>query len=593
MSNSQSPIQSEQQVNKRPLGHIKGTILESLQILFSEAFSQFLGRPVIAEVVKSKDVQFGDYQCNSSMKYAKEAKKSPHDVAKGVLENLKSSNLIEKVTIAGPGFINIRISQDAIFSLANQMSKSPSFGMKTRDPLRIIVDFSSPNTAKEMHVGHLRSTIIGDSLARVFEFLGHDVLRLNHIGDWGTSFGMLIAHIKDQPDYSNERVRSYELKDLMRLYKDSKKRFDEDAQFKKTAQLAVVDLQSGNQESKEIWEIICEISKKAYQEIYDLLGVRLEGRGESFYNDMLAECLRELEEKNLIIVSEGAKCLFVEGSDLPLMMQKSDGGFTYDTTDMAALLHRIRDEKANWIIYVVDMGQSLHFDLVFKASEKAGVLDQSKVRVDHVPFGLVLGADGKKFRTRSGETEKLVDLLQEAIKKAQEILEARNPEWSSQDRLRTASILGLGAVKYADLSCHRISDYTFSYERMLRFEGNTAAFIMYSYVRTQSIKRKIAEKKNYDFSLIEIKGLNTASECALALLIDQFSEVMESVVQELLPNRLTEYLYALSEQFNLFFRDCRVEGDVHEGERLALVDLTGRVLKQGLELLGIEVPEKM
>ncbi len=578
----------------RSCGHVQSTIPSLLQSLFSASFTQVAGFDVQADISRSK---VAEYQCNSALRLAKQMGIKPFEIAQKVVAQIKDSDLISKLEVAGPGFINITINPKYLSASVNKQLQSPTLGIDGGKQLRIIIDFSSPNTAKEMHVGHLRSTIIGDSLARTFEFLGHDVVRLNHIGDWGTAFGMLIAHIKSQEDFSLQKIEQSNLQELMRLYKESKKRFDEDPFFKKQSQMEVVALQGGDETSRKIWESICTISRNAYQEIYEMLGVHIQERGESFYNPYLSSVVQELEQKGLVTVSDGAKCIFVEGFEnrdgekMPLIVQKSDGGFNYDTTDMAAIFHRIRDEKADWLVYVTDMGQALHFDMIFKAAEKAKVLDLEKTRVDHVPFGLVLGSDGKKFKTRSGDTEKLVDLLNEAVERAEAILQTRNPDWPEAERKKIAHILGLGAVKYADLSCHRGGDYTFSYDRMLRFEGNTAAFIMYSYVRTQSIKRKIGTK--YKLDELKVTSLVEPNERALALQLAQFPEAIEAAAQELLPNRLTEYLYSLSEQFNLFFRDCRVEGDPNESSRLALVEATGRVLKQGLSLLGIDVPERM
>jgi arginyl-tRNA synthetase len=460
------------------------------------------------------------------------------------------------------------------------------------------VEFSSPNIAKELHVGHIRSTIIGDCLARLFEFLDQDVLRLNHLGDWGTQFGMLITYMKDFCPAVLTGETPTDLESLMKWYKASKKRFDEDAHFKNRAQKEVVLLQSGDKESMHAWKLICDVSRKGFQEIYDLMDVRLTERGESFYNPHLKEVVKELEQKGLVTISDGAKCVYLqgfqnrEGEPLPMIIQKSDGGYNYDTTDLAAIRHRIYVEKADRMIYVVDVGQSLHFQMVFAAAEKAGWLERAKVQVDHVGFGLVLGEDGKKFKTRSGETEKLIDLLTEAVDKARAILIERLPTINQNELEHLARVLGIGAVKYADLSSLRTKDYTFSYERMLRFEGNTAVFLLYAYVRINGIKRKIGADMDQILSG-HIINLQHPSEISLAVHLRRFGEVIEIMARELLPNRLTDYLYELSEKFNVFFRDCRVEGTPEEGSRLVLCELTARVLKQGLEILGLETVERM
>jgi len=462
----------------------------------------------------------------------------------------------------------------------------------------VIVEFSSPNVAKELHVGHIRSTIIGDCIARLFEFLGQDVLRLNHIGDWGTQFGMLITYMKDLHRAVLRGEEPTDLESLMKWYKASKKRFDEEPDFKTRAQREVVLLQSGDKEALHAWKLICDISRKGFQEIYDLMHVRLTERGESFYNPYLKDIVHEFEQKGLVTVSDGAKCVYLEGfknregEPLPLMIQKSDGGYNYDTTDLAAIRHRLKVEKADRLIYVVDAGQSLHFQMIFSAAEKVGWLDPSKAKADHVPFGLVLGADGKKFKTRSGETEKLIDLLTEAVDRARALVVERLPTADHREREHLAQVLGIGAVKYADLSSLRTKDYTFSYERMLRFEGNTAVFLLYAYVRINGIKRKTHADMSQVLSQSQI-AVHHPSEISLGIHLRRFGEILEMMARDLLPNRLTDYLFELAEKFNAFFRDCRVEGTPEEGSRLVLCELTSRVLKQGLEILGLETVERM
>ena len=560
------------------------------------AFPQLAHSPV--ELVQSTQDKFGHYQFNSAMKMAKELKMAPRAVAEAILAHVKSDHVIERMEIAGPGFINITLQPAFLAASVEEMLRNARLGVPALGAgKRMIIDFSSPNTAKEMHVGHLRSTIIGDCIARVFEFLEYDVLRLNHVGDWGTSFGMLIAYLKE---HEPQALTSQEttLQDLVRWYKAAKAQFDADPAFKRASQLEVVSLQGGDPSAKKTWELICTISSKAYQEIYDLLDIKLIDRGESFYNPVLAATVADYEKKGLVTISDGAKCIFLEGfknregETLPLMIQKSDGGYNYDTTDLAAIHHRIFDEKGDRLIYVTDQGQSTHFHMVFKAAEKAGYLAPQKVRVDHVGFGMVLGQDGKKFRTRSGETEKLIDLLEAAIQEAKKILHQRHPEIGKGDLDEEAKILGLGAIKYSDLSTHRMSDYLFSYEKMLRFEGNTAAFIMYSYVRVGGIKRKTGVDTNSLINKVQIT-LSHPSEILLALHLSQFKETIEQVAEDLLPNRLTDYLFTLAEKFNAFFRDCRVEGSPEQNSRLLLCEATARTLHKGLDLLGIKTLEKM
>lgn len=585
------------------------TLLETLNTQFQKAMQSALPEwdpqtPFPLDIAQSTQPQFGHYQCNSAMKLAKELGKKPRDIAAQIVEHVEKTthngtSLIEKMEIAGPGFINITLSPTYLAEKLHTILFNKHLGIELpKHKQKIIVEFSSPNTAKELHVGHLRSTIIGDCLARLFEFLGHDVLRLNHIGDWGTAFGMLIAYMRQNAPQVLAGSQQTDLKHLMSWYKKSKELFDANPEFKKVSQLEVVALQGGNPVALKAWEIICDISRKAYQEIYDLMDVKITERGESFYNPLLAETVSDLEKKGLVTLSDGAKCIFLEGfqnrdgTSLPLMVQKSDGGYNYDTTDMAAFRHRTLIEKADRIIIVTDAGQALHFQMIFQAAEKAGYLNRARMRVDHVPFGLVLGPDGKKFRTRSGETERLIDLLLTAIQKADQLLIERSPEMPEEERKELAKALGIGAVKYADLSSNRTSDYTFSYDRMLRFEGNTAAFLMYAYVRVAGIKRKVN-------SQLEIKDIKTPillehpSEIALAVHLAQFEEALDQVASDLMPNRLTDYLYGLAEKFNAFFRDCRVEGSPQQNSRLLICEAVALTMRQGLDILGVKAVEKM
>lgn len=584
------------------------TILEKLSDKFYHgiiaAYPEMKNQEIPLEVVQSTNDKFGHYQCNSAMKLAKQLKLKPRDIAESLISHIDRTTeegilFIADLAIAGPGFINITIANSFLTYFVNGMLKELHLGIPLpSQPQNIVIDFSAPNIAKEMHVGHLRSTIIGDSLARLFEFLGHSVLRLNHIGDWGTAFGMLIAYIKKEAPGVISGDEKTDLTSLVQWYKASKQRFDTDPDFKKISQLEVVALQSGDEQSRKAWKTICKISSDAYQEIYNLLDINITERGESFYNPMLADVVADLESKGLVTVSEGAKCIFLEGfqnregDSLPLMIQKSDGGYNYDTTDVAAMKYRVAHDLADRIIIVTDAGQAQHFRMIYQAAVLAGYLDPSKTRFDHVPFGLVLGADGKKFRTRSGETEKLIDLITKAIESAKNILNERSPEMPEEERESLSKALGIGAIKYADLSCHRTSDYTFSYDKMLKFEGNTAAFLMYAYVRVAGIKRKI----NCDMdTLLRTHSIHLAdpAEIALGIHLAQFGEALQQMSEDLLPNRLTEYLYALAEKFNAFFRDCRVEGTPEQNSRLLLCEAVARTMHQGLEILGLKTVERM
>lgn len=582
------------------------TIAQRLFVKIEEALEKAFGavlseqkQLLIPELTQSTQPQFGHYQCNNALKLAKELKQNPRTVAQAIIAELPSDGMIRKLEIAGPGFINITLSNEFLSNEIQLLLLDNHFGVaKSGHKRKVIVEFSSPNIAKELHVGHLRSTIIGDALARLFEFLDYDVLRLNHIGDWGTQFGMLIAYIKEYVPEFFEGKKTADLSQLMHWYRESKKLFDADPAFKKRAQLEVVSLQGGDEATLEAWEMICDISRRAFLEIYALLDIKIEERGESFYNPFLPIVIDDLEKKGLITVSDGAKCIFLEGfaardgTQLPMIVQKSDGGYNYDTTDMAAIRHRIEQEGAERIIIVTDAGQSLHFEMLKKAAEKAGYLDPRKVQFDHVPFGVVLGPDGKKFKTRSGDTEKLIDLIIEAISHAKAIFTERLPDASAQEIDELATILGVDAIKYADLSGHRLKDYMFSYERMLKLEGNTAAFLLYAYVRIQGIKRKVGKAIDPLLSTTKIAILEPA-EVALAIHLRRFGETLEAMGRDLLPNRLTEYLYELAETFNVFFRDCRVEGSEEENSRLLLCEATSRILSKGLEILGLKVLPRM
>lgn len=544
---------------------------------------------------------FGHYQCNSALRLSKVLKQNPRAIAQKIIDHMSvdDKKIFSHIEIAGPGFINFTLAPAFLSQELQKQLRDPLLGAsRPVKRQKIIVEFSSPNVAKELHVGHLRSTIIGDSLARLFEFLGHDVLRLNHVGDWGTQFGMLITYMKEHAPEVLKGEAETNLDSLMTWYRAAKKEFDANPDFKKRSQLQVVKLQSEDPEAMHAWKIICDISRKGFQEIYDLLNVKIIERGESFYNPYLKDVVQELEHKGLVEVSDGAKCIFLEGFQnregevMPLMVQKSDGGYNYDTTDLAAIRYRVFVDKAERIIILTDIGQSLHFQMIFAAAEKAGWLKRDHIQLDHVGFGLVLGLDGKKFKTRSGDTEKLIDLLTEAIDKARELVIERLPNVDREEIEQLAYALGIGAVKYSDLSSHRTKDYVFSYERMLRFEGNTAVFLLYAYVRINGIKRKTGVDMDQVLSQHQIE-LTHPSEIALGVHIRRFGEVLEMMARDLLPNRLTDYLYELAEKFNAFFRDCRVEGSAEQGPRLVLCELTARLLKQGLEILGLQTVSRM
>ncbi|NEP41581.1 MAG: arginine--tRNA ligase, partial [Okeania sp. SIO2H7] len=521
-----------------------------------------------------------------------------------IVKNLDIDDMCEAPEIAGPGFINLTLQPTYVEQRLKAIAPDRRLGIPpTPNPEQIVIDFSSPNIAKEMHVGHLRSTIIGDSLARVLQFQGNKILRLNHVGDWGTQFGMLITYLREAYPQALTTADALDLGDLVAFYRQAKKRFDENEDFKETSRQEVVRLQTGAEDSRRAWELLCEQSRREFQVIYDLLDIELAERGESFYNPMLPGILEELDKLGLLEENQGAKCVFVEGfvnkdgEPLPLIVQKSDGGYNYATTDLAALRHRIEKEGGKRLIYVTDAGQSNHFAQVWEVARKAGWIPDA-VEVVHVPFGLVLGEDGKKLKTRSGETVRLRDLLDEAVKRAREDLEGRLKEENRSETeefiARVSQAIGLNAVKYADLSQNRTSNYVFSFDKMLALQGNTAPYMLYAYVRIQGISRKGGidfEKLGADAKVLLEKG----EELALAKHLLQLPEIVDLVAADLLPNRLCQYLFELSQKFNQFYEFCPVldAKEPTRTSRLVLCDVTARTLKLGLSLLGISVLERM
>lgn len=555
-------------------------------------------------LVLASNPKFGDYQANVAMSLAKRLKDKPRAIAEKIVAHLEVMDLCEPPEIAGPGFINLRLQGIYLETQLKAIEGDERLGVTlVKESQRAIVDFSSPNIAKEMHVGHLRSTIIGDSIARVLEFVGHTVLRLNHVGDWGTQFGMLITHLREACPEALTDSEAVDIGDLLAFYKQAKARFDEDDGFKTRSREAVVDLQSGDEAARKAWQILCDQSRKEFQKIYDRLDICVTERGESFYNPFLSDVLKDLETQGLLVEDQGAQVVFLDGftnkagDPQPLIIRKSDGGFNYATTDLAAIRYRTQQDGAERILYVVDAGQGNHFNQVFQVAQKAAWIPHG-VELTHVPFGLVQGEDGKKFKTRSGETVRLKDLLDEAVKRARADLEARIQEEGREETEEfiqsVAETVGLGAVKYADLSQNRTSNYIFSYEKMLALQGNTAPYLLYAYVRVQGISRKGA----IDFSKLEEDAaihLEDDSEFALAKHILQLDEIIAELVQDLFPNRLCQYLFELSQKFNQFYDRCSVlqAEEPQRTSRLILCNLTARTIKLGLSLLGIRVLERM
>ena len=553
--------------------------------------------------------EFGDFQANGALPLAKPLKQAPRQIAGAIVEALQANPafaaLCLEPQIAGPGFINLTIRPECLAAEVSARLGDPRLGVpEVQNDAAVVVDFSSPNIAKEMHVGHLRSTIIGDSLARVLEFRGHRVLRLNHVGDWGTQFGMLITHLKQVAPETLNTADAVDLGDLVAFYREAKKRFDEDEAFQTTSREEVVKLQGGDPVSLKAWGLLCDQSRREFQKIYDRLDIRLSERGESFYNPYLASILSGLQEAGLLVTDDGAECVFLEGvsgkdgKPLPVIVRKSDGGFNYATTDLAAIRYRFAQasdgDGARRVIYVTDAGQANHFAGVFQVAKRANWIPEHG-RLEHVPFGLVQGEDGKKLKTRSGDTVRLRDLLDEAVERAEADLRRRLAEEgrSEDDQFiqHAAGTVGLAAVKYADLSQNRITNYQFSFDRMLALQGNTAPYLLYAVVRIAGIARKGGDLEA-EAGMLEF---SEPQEWSLVRELLKFDAVIAEVEEELLPNRLCSYLFELSQVFNRFYDQVPVlkaEGQSLPS-RLALCRLTADTLKAGLGLLGIATLERM
>jgi arginyl-tRNA synthetase len=558
--------------------------------------------------------EFGDFQANGALPLAKPLGRSPRQIAQAIVAQLAGDpgfrEICQEPVIAGPGFINLTVRPERLCAELAARLGDPRLGVPAvAEAGLVIVDFSSPNIAKEMHVGHLRSTIIGDCLARVLEFRGHSVLRLNHVGDWGTQFGMLITHLKQVAPEALERADAVDLGDLVTFYRQAKARFDADEAFQTTSREEVVKLQGGDPVSLRAWGLLCKQSRREFQAIYDRLGIALNERGESFYNPYLQAVVDDLRACGLLVVDDGAGCVFLEGvqgkdgQPLPLIVQKSDGGFNYATTDLAAIRYRFAappaGDGARRVIYVTDAGQASHFNGVFQVARRAGWIPEGG-SVEHVPFGLVQGDDGKKLKTRSGDTVRLKDLLDEAVERAEADLRSRmEEEGRSEDEAfikHVATTVGIAAVKYADLSTNRITNYQFSFDRMLALSGNTAPYLLYAVVRIAGIARKgAAQAGGTAAGPASALSFSEPQEWALIRELLKLDTVLAEVEEELLPNRLCTYLFELSQVFNRFYDQVPVlkADEPSRGSRLALCRLTADTLRLGLGLLGIPTLERM
>jgi arginyl-tRNA synthetase len=560
--------------------------------------------------------EFGDFQANGALPLAKPLGQSPRAIATAIVAQLTPdpgfTELCLEPVIAGPGFINLTLRPERLTAEVLARLEDAQLGVpQARSASPVVVDFSSPNIAKEMHVGHLRSTIIGDCLARVLAFRGHGVLRLNHVGDWGTQFGMLITHLKQVAPQALDTADAVDLGDLVVFYRQAKARFDDDEAFQTTSREEVVRLQSGDPVSLRAWGLLCDQSRREFQLIYDRLDIRLTERGESFYNPYLADVVADLDGAGLLVTDDGARCVFLEGvsgkegKPLPVIVQKRDGGFNYATTDLAAIRYRLAappaGDGARRLIYVTDAGQAAHFAGVFQVARRAGWVP-ADAQLEHVPFGLVQGDDGKKLKTRSGDTVRLRDLLDEAVERAEADLRRRLADEGRHEEetfiQHVSTTVGIAAVKYADLSTNRITNYQFSFERMLALSGNTAPYLLYAVVRIAGIARKGGDQAaKGDSASTAGQGLvfSEPQEWALIRELLRLDAVIAEVEEELLPNRLCSYLFELSQVFNRFYDQVPVlkADEPARSSRLALCRLTADTLKLGLGLLGIPTLERM
>jgi arginyl-tRNA synthetase len=576
---------------------------DTIRQLIQQALTRLVSEGVLPEgltpaiqVENARDKTHGDFASNIAMTLAKPAGMKPRDLAEKLIAALPADEQVSKVEIAGPGFLNFFQNAQALAARLDAALADPQLSVrKAGATQRVVVDLSAPNLAKEMHVGHLRSTIIGDGVANVLEFLGDTVIRQNHVGDWGTQFGMLLAYLQEKPATSDE------LSDLENFYRAAKQRFDESEEFAERARGLVVQLQAGDAECLALWTRFNEISLSHCQQTYERLNVKLtpaDVKGESAYNDDLANVVSDLKAAGLLVESNGAQCVFLEefrtaeDTPLPVIVQKAGGGYLYATTDLAAIRYRSSVLKADRVLYFVDQRQALHFQQVFEVARRAGFVHDG-MQLEHMGFGTMNGADGRPFKTRDGGTVKLVDLLDEAQERAYTLVKEKNPEVAEAELRNIARAVGIGAVKYADLSKHRTSDYSFNFDQMLSFEGNTAPYLLYAYTRVSGVFRKLGGA--FDASQGQIL-LEAPQEQDLAARLAQFAETLNNVAEKGTPHVLCAYLYDLAGLFSSFYENCPIlgaENPEQQQSRLRLAALTGRTLKQGLDLLGLETLERM
>ena len=543
------------------------------------------------ELTPATDPRFGDYQTNAALVLGKQLGKSPRVLAEKIVPHLDVSDVCEPPVVAGAGFINFALFPGAVADKTIDVLRDERLGVaETESPQRIVIDFGSPNVAKPMHVGHIRSTVLGDALARIAQFLGHEVIRDNHIGDWGTQFGMVIYGWKNLLD--RQALQRNPLAEIVRIYKETNEKATSDPQVREECRQELVKLQAGDKENIDIWNECVALSMQDFEHVYNLLAAHYDIQcGESFYHDRLPGVVERLLKSGIAEISEGAVVVFFrdnpELADKPLIVRKRDGGFNYATTDVATVDYRVNDLKADAIWYVVGAPQTLHFKQIFEIARREGY----KADLRHIIFGSILGEDRKLMKTRSGENVPLRDLLEEACRRARKIIDEKNPDLSNDEKTGIAEKIGIGAVKYADLSQYRMTDYIFSWEKMLSLHGNTAPYLQNAYVRIRSIFRKAGESA----PAIDKLTLSDPAEINLAKRLCQFAEIVPQVLIGFRPNILANYLFELANNFHAFYEACPVlkSDEPARSSRLVLCDLTARVLQRGLGLLGIKVPEKM
>jgi arginyl-tRNA synthetase len=568
--------------------------METFQSLVAKKLSSALvtaGLPDAGELTPATDPRFGDYQTNAALVLGKQRGENPREVAKKIVGHLDVDDLCESPVIAGPGFINFTLRPSAVAEKTASILGDERLGVaETQSPRRIVIDFGSPNVAKPMHVGHIRSTVLGDALARIAKFLGHEVIRDNHIGDWGTQFGMVIYGWKNLLD--QRALQQNPLAEIVRIYKETNTLAVSDPQVREACRQELVKLQAGDKENIDIWNECVAFSMQDFEHVYELLDIHYDIQcGESFYNDRLPGAVERLLKSGIAEVSQGAVVVFFrdipELADKPCIIRKRDGGFNYATTDIATVDYRLDDLKADSVWYVVGAPQTLHFKQIFEIARRQGY--QADLR--HITFGSILGEDRKLMKTRSGENVPLRELLEEACRRARKIIEEKNPDLSDAKKTDVAQKIGIGSVKYADLSQYRMTDYVFSWEKMLSLQGNTAPYLQNAYVRIRSIFRKAGESAPKIDKLI----LGDSAEINLAKRLCQFAEIVPEVLNDFRPNILANYLFELANNFHTFYEACPVlkSEEPARSSRLALCDLTARVLQRGLDLLGIKAPEKM